>query len=191
MATNAFVMQGNMNSDQAQQIAFHSIFGTYKEDLSLLSAVTEKAVWNTRTELGNSMQQMGTSGKKVAFKYPQFKYFSRMSSANVTGLLTSTSNQLTSKTVFSGKRNKVFSEDFFAQLRKDTIITAAASKSLQSLAANFRVIKLKLLDQIEKQGRQMVVGTVDWYPITQVNDEKPAGPVFVPPVTGKLFLARE
>lgn len=49
-------LPGNMTSDQATQIIFHSIFGSYKEDLSLFANVTDRQIWNdrSRTRSGKS-----------------------------------------------------------------------------------------------------------------------------------------
>ncbi|CAH2088479.1 unnamed protein product [Euphydryas editha] len=44
-------MQGLMTEEVASQIVYHSIFGTYKEDLSILSQITKTGNWYTREEI--------------------------------------------------------------------------------------------------------------------------------------------
>lgn len=143
------------------------------EDLGILAAVTTRNHWSTRAELGNCMQKMGSSRTAVEVFLPEFKYFSRLASANVTGLLTSTSNQITSRTVFSGKRIKVFSDEFFELLRKESGIVTSSGKTLSALAASYRATKLKLLEGIEKNNKQLMTGTVHWFPISQLDQKEP------------------
>lgn len=70
-----FWMQGELTQEKASQIAFHCIFGTYKEDLSLLSFMTNQATWYTREEFGKCFLQMTNVGKSVEFKLPELRYY--------------------------------------------------------------------------------------------------------------------
>lgn len=45
-----FLVPNTMIAKQGSQILFHSIFDIYKEDLGILSQVTEKNNWHTRTQ---------------------------------------------------------------------------------------------------------------------------------------------
>lgn len=63
-----------MTEAQAKAILFHSVFGTYKEDLSILEVVTEHLRWSTRSEMGDCMKGMGTSNKVVHINPIKFTY---------------------------------------------------------------------------------------------------------------------
>lgn len=60
-------MPQTMRTEQAAQVFFHSTFGTYKEDLSILRQITTMDKWQTRRELGKFMEDFGTKKKMSSF----------------------------------------------------------------------------------------------------------------------------
>lgn len=111
MATNiTWEMEGSFTADEAQQVLFHTIFGTYKEDLSILEQITGLGSWNTREEFKDKFQKMSTCGKSVKFKPLTLNMYSKLASANQTSLLATSYLQLCSIPVFSGVRKQHFTE---------------------------------------------------------------------------------
>lgn len=51
MCQHRWTLEGNVNENEARQIVYHSVFGTYKEDLTILSQITDQGTWNTREDL--------------------------------------------------------------------------------------------------------------------------------------------
>lgn len=86
-----WTIQGTMTEEVASQILYHSIFGTYKEDLSILSQITRTGNWYTREEMGNSFRNM-TGGGAVQLKPPIQVMYAKMSCANQTGMLSGVYN---------------------------------------------------------------------------------------------------
>lgn len=84
-------MQGNMTEEVAAQVLYHSIFGTYKEDLSVLSQITKTGNWYTREEMGSSFRNM-TGGNMVTLRLPVQTMYAKMSCANQTGMLSGVYN---------------------------------------------------------------------------------------------------
>ncbi|KAK9681251.1 hypothetical protein QE152_g38432 [Popillia japonica] len=111
-------MEGTMDSIQASQILFHGIFGTFKEDLTILGQITSLATWQTREEMGNIFQKANTSGKRVTFRPPTLLYYSKLSSDNQTRKLASAYVKTCALPVFSGNRIQSYSDDFFEQIGK-------------------------------------------------------------------------
>lgn len=79
-------MQGSTTQEVASQMLCHSIFGTYKKDLSILSQISSVGNWYIREQMGNSFRNM-TSGVIVGLKPPKQKIYAKMSCASQTELL--------------------------------------------------------------------------------------------------------
>lgn len=79
-------MPNTIRQDHAAQVFFHDTFGTYKEDLSILRQITTMDKWKTRRELGEFMKSFGSVKTVLTFTPPKFRLFSKLSSANQTGL---------------------------------------------------------------------------------------------------------
>lgn len=107
-----------MEDAMASQIAFHSLFGTYKEDLSILSQITNVGKWFTREELGTCFRSQGSSSELTKFAFPEVTHYAKMSCANQTGMLSGVYNQVTTVPCFSGKRLHLFDADFFEHIEK-------------------------------------------------------------------------
>jgi hypothetical protein len=81
------IMAGEFTQQEAAQILYHCIFGTYKEDLGVLAQITNCATWYTRQEIGKKFQGAGTTRKAVRIQPIRQVYYSKLTSANQTGLL--------------------------------------------------------------------------------------------------------
>ncbi|CAB3225845.1 unnamed protein product [Arctia plantaginis] len=121
-STIKYTICGDMERDKASQIAFHSIFGTYKEDLSILAQITNIRTWYTREQLGGCFRSQGTSKNLSILELPVMTYYSKMSCANQTGLLSGVYNQVAVVPCFSGSRVAKFDEAFFEHIEKRRIV---------------------------------------------------------------------
>lgn len=77
-----FTICGRMEVEKASQIVYHSIFGTFKEDLSILAQITGVSLWYTREQLGTCFRQQGSSEAMTRIEFPEMKYYAKMSCAN-------------------------------------------------------------------------------------------------------------
>lgn len=169
----SWYLPGNMEDSQASQAVFHAIMGTYTEDFGVLEQITDVKRWYTRSELGESFREVQKAGKSAKFKLPQFKYYSKLSSANQNTALAGVYEQVTYAPVFSGWRHHTFSDDFFEHITIPTVKQTTA-KNLQlienSLSETLMELR-KLATSHKLDGRW---GTVCWYNMETVetNDSK-------------------
>lgn len=66
--------------EQASQIVFYTIFGTFKEDLGVLKSITSVGNWSTRQELGKAFSKSKELVR--SFSLPVLKFYSKLCSAN-------------------------------------------------------------------------------------------------------------
>lgn len=114
-------LNGKMEEEVAQQIVFHSIFGTFKEDLGILGKITSLATWKTLEELGSYFIKPPTKHVLVTFNLIKVAYYLKMSCANQSGLLSGVYTQVATVPSFSGMRVHVFDADFFEHIEKKRI----------------------------------------------------------------------
>lgn len=75
-------------TENMSQAVFHAIFGSYAEDFSLLQWMTDTQKWLTRKEMGQFKEGFGSSHDMVQVRLPKIKYYSKLISSNISGLLT-------------------------------------------------------------------------------------------------------
>lgn len=156
-----YYMSGSMSQNQAAQITYHSIFGTFKEDLGVLAQITNQGNWQTREEMGKCFLNASTCKKEVGFEFIRQEYYSKLSSANLSGLLASSYLQTTSSPVFSGFRTHTFSDEFFESISK-RIGDASSGKTIESLHASTTSLLNDLQKEVDKRGKTIDMGTVSW-----------------------------
>ena len=146
------------SSVKSSEIFFHSIFGTYVEDLGILSTITNISNWHTRSEMSDVFKK----GENVEFTAPTFKLVSRLISACGTQLMNCPGKMLIGKPVFSGKRKRCFSGELMIALTSNTSTSFNCSvPSLQEALKN--AIKAALaMDQ------QADFKTTEWFDATKV-----------------------
>lgn len=91
-SSQKFNIEMDGTEEQASQIVFHTIFGTFKEDLGVLKSITSVGNWSTRQELGKSFSK----SKEVvrSFSLPALKFYSKLCSANQSEFHTSKVGQV-------------------------------------------------------------------------------------------------
>lgn len=106
------VIERTFTGAEERQVLFHTIFMTYKEDLGILKQITEQGTWFTRQELKNNLQKMSTCDKQQKFAPIKLTRHYKLASANQTGLISSSHQQVWSIPVFRGRRRQTSSENF-------------------------------------------------------------------------------
>lgn len=112
------MLHGEFSQQEAAQIMYHSIFGTIKDDLGILSQITNCATWYTREDLGKKSKGAGTTMREVKISPIKQVYYSKLASANQTGILSAAYLQNSSVPVFSGNRTATFTEEFSESIGK-------------------------------------------------------------------------
>jgi hypothetical protein len=151
---------GDFTDTMAGQIIYHCIFGTYKEDLGVLEQITNCGRWYTREELGKKFQGAGESKKAVVANIVRQTFYSKLSSANQSGLLSSYL-QVSSVPVFSGKRVQTFGEEFFESIGRKTGL-ASGGKTIEQLNSAIKSLFNEVKEEVDKRGEKLDMGTVEW-----------------------------
>jgi len=157
-----FTLSGSFSTEEAAQIIFHCWWGTYKEDLSILSQITSQNNWYKRDHFGKKFQKMNSGiGRTTNIGLMTIRQFAKLSSANQTSLLTQGSKQIASIPVFGGVRERKFSEDFFKYMAEQSPI-GTNSVNLQSIQADLSKISEELNRKLLERGGAQDAGTVMW-----------------------------
>nr|QMP82373.1 nucleocapsid protein [Lepidopteran orthomyxo-related virus OKIAV1731] len=185
-----FTMCSEMDKDKAAQIVFHSIFGTYKEDLSILSQITNIKTWFTREQLGDCFRCQGTSSTVVNIDLPKVIYYAKMSCANQTGLLSGVYNQVAISPCFSGARITTFDESFFEHIEKRRVVSSTGKTISQII--NVLTSTLEELHTLARSDSKSIkMGTTTWKDMGTLDLERPGDDVvIVLRGTSKMFLGR-
>lgn len=147
--------------DLLPQIIFHAIWGTFAEDFGILAFMTGLKTWKRRNEMDDAFEKIGTQ-KLQEFKIIPFQKYSKLTSANQTGLLSVTSSQVTSRSPFSGKTKHSFGEEFFQYMEATHSNIGASKKDLETLANILQATKVSLLEGLKANPIQDR-GTTDWF----------------------------
>lgn len=151
-------IEGEYTPEQAAQVAFHSLFGTYKEDLSILARITNHKTWFNREELADCFKK--TSHEAVEFEMPKLKYYPKLSSANQTALSSGVYSQVSVQPVFSGRRIQRFNDEFFEHIRKKQISQGRGRTLTQLVVALSNI--LEDIQEVVRDKRELIIGTTSW-----------------------------
>lgn len=178
----------NITDTTARQIVYHCMFGTFKEDLNLLAKITDQGTWYTRSEIGNHFQKLGSSDRSCDFNLIKQKSWSKLASANITGLLSASYTQLSFQGVFSGRRFQTFSKEFYDSLGRG-MGTSVSARSLEDLQSVARKTLMEVLKIVRKNNDTIQMGTVEWYDVASTTLAAKGTQVSVQmPATHKYFL---
>lgn len=185
-----WTVAGEMEEEKASQVVFHGIFGTFKEDLAVLEEITNISRWFTREDLGSCFRNQGTSGKTTHIKLPEVKYYSKMSCANQTGLLSGVYNQVATVPCFSGNRIQLFDSGFFNHIEKRRSV-GVSSKSLTQIINILTTTLEDLHEMLKKRDGKLEMGTTGWRLMEDLDMNKPGSEVtLVIKGKSKMFLGR-
>lgn len=182
-----FNLEMDGTEEQAAQITFHTIFGTFKEDLGVLQAITNVGTWNTRQELGKAFAKSKETVR--SFNLPQLKYYSKLCSANQSEFHTSNVGQVSSVPCFSGSRRVVFGDDFYDHMQRDKSHTQTA-KTMTNIVHIWANYVTEVITKVQKNGVN-AYGTKAWYDIKTLELQEDGEETdIVVEATGKFFLSR-
>lgn len=143
------------------QIIFHSIWGTYATDESILENMTGKTVWYRRSVMGDAFKHMGTSPpRQVALL--EIKKFAKMCSANQTGLLSLSSNPMIGHSAISARHVQMFTDEFMDYINSSIAPTTGITKTIETLKNLMSQVRQSLFDGLTKD-RQQKRGTTPWH----------------------------
>lgn len=148
----SWTIEGSYTKEQAAHVVFHSIFGTFKEDLSILGQIANVGSWFTREELSDCFKKK--SNQAISFKLRDLKYYAKLSAANQTGLLSGVYSQISCQQ-FSDRRIQPFTDDCFEHIQKSTI-SQGVGKNMTKLTSALSSI----LDNVQLQIRKTFLGLV-------------------------------
>lgn len=155
----SFRIRSGADALKTSEVVFHAMFGTYLEDLSVLSQITSAPKWHQRKDL-NSVFHKRASQPAITFKGIYFKYVSKMAQSLLTKSLGNVDPVATSRPSFSGVRKRVFTQEFLTYLQ-----TGKASHSFSSdpLQLQFALKKTKdTLIEEKDSDRMLMAGTTAW-----------------------------
>lgn len=164
-----------MEEEKAAQISFHSIFGTYKEDLFILSQITNVATWFTREELGACFRQQGSVDGLTKFSLPEVIYYSKMSCANQTVCCQECIIRLLVP-YFSGNRVHLFDADFFEHIEKKRII-GSVGKTLGQIINILTSTLEELHENLRKDNGKLAMSTTTWNDVKSLTLGTPGTPI--------------
>lgn len=187
----SWTIAGFMEEEKASQIVFHGIFGTYKEDLAILEAITDVVSWFTREEMGGCFKQQGTTDKHTKIKLPAVHTYSKMSCANQTGLLSGVYNQVATVPCFSGKRIHCFDSGFFDHIEKRRSI-GTSGKSLSQIVNILTSTLEELHEMLRKKDGKLEMGTTLWKSMADLGLDSPGTNVeLIVKGRSKMFLGKQ
>lgn len=169
------------------EIIFHSIWGTYGTDFGILEFMTDNKKWHNRSEMGDCFKGFGTS-TPVLSHLISLERFSKMSSANQTGLLSMSSNPMIGKSSFSGRHRQIFTDEFLEYFESSKSVTTSTTMNIESLKNLMLQVKENLLVEM-KANKTQARGTTSWY-FTDGMDKEKYGQECkeIPTTKNKLFF---
>ncbi|XP_025407521.1 uncharacterized protein LOC112681484 [Sipha flava] len=157
----------------SSQIFFHSVWGTYCEDLGVLQWMTTGSeAWSNRADMGDCFRSYGTCSKTISFSTPKFKYYSKLCSASNSGLLGRREQQTINSYVFAGKREQKFCTTFLESLKETNQASTAVRKDIPSLTKMIQETTNKLIELIRKKNRVIEMGNAPYHSMLEDNFPK-------------------
>lgn len=187
-----YVIEGAFTPEQAQQLVFHSVWGTHVENLKLLEIITDCANFQTRGDFGSVFQGSQEGGKVTAkFKLINFKYYSKLGGANLTDYNAGGNEQLTHMPVFAGKRTRMLDANYFKGLEAGKTVNVL-EPGITGLVNFHRRALMKYKAKMEKESGVQRIGTVEWRKAREYMNLREAPPVTLQDLKeSKLWLGKE
>lgn len=187
--TRKYKLQGIFSESVAAQIVYHSTFGTYKEDLSLLEWATSEKKWATRKDIGADFQKMTTCGEVRTFTPITNLKYSKLAAGSQTSLLASNFQQICTAPCFSGRRKQKFVSEFFKQLGKQQGTVTIGGSIVQLTAALHQTVEYLKQHVLENTGK-LEIGVTEWRDAVAMTLDGGAELDETPEYSGKMFLGR-
>lgn len=153
-----FTMRSGGSESDTAEVVFHSMFGTYMDDLGVLSAITNWGAWKQRKQLSAVFTKRSAS-PKVTFTPKFFTMVSKMAQALLTKNMGNMDPCATTRPSFNGIRKRKFSEVFLSYLQTGKTVSNYSTDPLQ-LQLSLR----RLRDEITADMKSCEeAGTRTWY----------------------------
>lgn len=152
-------------SNTAAQLIFHSWFGTYKEDFGMLSQITQEKRWITRRVIGDKLQKPNQTKHVVPVNLIRMSHYAKLSGASQTGLLSQTNVQTASIPVFSGRRVRLFTQEFIESVEKG-VGRDPLQYSIKGVLTFLSTIQKDLIRELQNTG---IIQT-GWYNTMVLNE---------------------
>lgn len=169
----AWSLGGVFTQEEAKQVVFHSIFGTYKEDLSLLSQITDCGTWYKRNRFGKGLFKGVNMHKASRLQLIKLRFASKLASANQTGFLTENNQQVSCCPVFSGFTETEMIPEFFEYMEKRG--TGSGFKTGKTLSQILTILVETadgLMRKIRENNSRVQMGTTQWYEVSKIRLEE-------------------
>lgn len=179
------------SNNKASQIIFHSIFGTFSEDLGILDWMCTGTKFLTREELGDAFKGIGAATNTMEITLPKLRYYAKLRSACQTDYMGASQQQVSSMSRFSGFKDHNYTEFFRSYFQSNAETPGEIGRSLSEIRNNLIRRKEVLRQKInEKQVKK--IGTVKWRKIDTLDwSSNEIGEEIdeIPPTSGRLFLS--
>lgn len=158
------------------QMIFLAMFGTAYEDLGILGTITTQKEWRKRSEVGNTfkMSKSHTDASTAAEHHAKFltstkfnpigfRYISKMAAANMTRNTGTTQPMLIGRMVFSGIRQRFYSDAFMKYLDSGEH-SVGYGRDANSLGYALHNMKKGLKRRMREEDLN-AAGTTKWYAV--------------------------
>lgn len=123
-------LSGDFTEEEASQIVYHSMFGTFTEDFGVLSQTTNCSKWKKRSEYGSHFRSQQTSSGVVKFQPIKQIFYSKLIQTKFDfGVRSPGWNlqyQCTSAPVFSGRTIRPVDPRLFYGMNESLAVTSDA-----------------------------------------------------------------
>lgn len=175
-----FVIRTGGDMVKTSEVVFHSMFGTYLDNLDILPQITNRQKWHTRKELNTIFQQRSKKGN-IVFPPVLFTHVSKMAQALLTKSLGNIEPMAIGRPSFTGFRKRHFTQEFLSYITTGKSALNFTSDPTQ-LQYALKKLKDELLGEREKLG---FAGTNKWLSLSK--DGTWVDTDFIP-VEGSLFF---
>ncbi|RZF36428.1 hypothetical protein LSTR_LSTR010848 [Laodelphax striatellus] len=157
-----FKMPKTCDADIMQQAAFHAIWGTFCEDLSILSFATERKQWGNRASFGKFMDKFGSTSETMTFDLPQFRRGCKLAAANMYAPDNSGERTVMINPVFARKRTIPVKDSMLEYFKTNN--SSAFYESNRTASTYVRILQQMINTATEKwrANPAMPLGTVEW-----------------------------
>lgn len=157
-----FLMPKTCSADIMQQATFHAIWGTFCEDLSILSFVTSRKVWGNRGSFGKFLDKYGTTEERLEFDFPRMEKGCKLASANMYAPDNNGERTVMINCVFAGKRFIPIKESMIEYFKRNNSFMPV--ETTRNAGTYTRMLQNMIDMAVEKwrQSPTLSLGTVDW-----------------------------
>lgn len=163
----SYEMETHLTQDQASQLCFHSMFGTYTDNLYLLQEITNVGSWDTRNDFGDKIKGLGVEAPTRLFDMPKFVFWAKMSTAMQSNMMGTTVQEILPNSAFSGPTripwNKYLHDYYQSKLTSATAYQKPTNPA--ALREKYMTLLQSLVANIE-DANGMYRGSTTWHKVT-------------------------